>query len=358
MFVPRIPGGGPSLTAISRNMVNPYTAEYNLNLQTELARNYLLEIGYVGTHSFHVAGCTEFNQALLASPTNPVNGETTNSAANVIQRLPYAGISPGSLFCESSFDANYNSLQTSLTKRMSHGLEFLGSYTWSRNFDQTSGSNGSGLYETHLITNDQTNFRQAWGPTDFDRTNRAVLSLVYKTSFARRMSPTMSRIIGDWQVSAVAVAQSGTPITIVDDSAGTVYGNYPFENRAQLAGGIKPTTSGSMYSRVLSTYLNPAAFTSAPEAPNGTGPGDTDFGNSSEGLVRGPSQRNIDMAVERSIPITERYNFRIRGEFFNLTNTTNFNNPNNNVSNGPAFGVITSTATNPRIIQLALKFQF
>ena len=358
MFVPRIPGGGPSLTAISRNMANPYTAEYNLNLQTELARNYLLEIGYVGTHSFHVAGCTQFNQALLASPTNPVNGETTNSAANVIQRLPYAGISPGSLFCESSFDANYNSLQTSLTKRMSHGLEFLGSYTWSRNFDQTSGSNGSGLYETHLITNDQTNFRQAWGPTDFDRTNRAVLSLVYKTSFAHRMTPTMSRIVGDWQVSAVAVAQSGTPITIVDDSAGTVYGNYPFENRAQLAGGIKPTTSGSMYSRVLSTYLNPAAFTSAPEAPNGTGAGDTDFGNSSEGLVRGPSQRNIDMAVERSIPMTERYHLQIRGEFFNLTNSTNFNNPNNNVSNGPAFGVITSTATNPRIIQLALKLQF
>ncbi len=123
---------------------------------------------------------------------------------------------------------------------MSHGFEFLGSYTWSRNFDQTSGSSGSGLYETHLVTNDQTNFRQAWGPTDFDRTNRAVLSLVYKTSFASRMSPMMSRIIGDWQVSAVAVAQSGTPITIVDDSAGSVYGNYPFENRAQLAGGIKP----------------------------------------------------------------------------------------------------------------------
>ncbi len=74
--------------------------------------------------------------------------------------------------------------------------------------------------------------------------------------------------------------------------------------------------------------------------------------------MRGPSQRNIDMALERSIPITERYNFHIRGEFFNLTNSTNFSNPNSNVSNGPAFGVITSTATNPRIIQLALKFQF
>ena len=150
--------------------MNPYTAEYNLNAQIAFARDYLLEVGYVGTRSLHEAGCLEFNQALLASPTNPVNGETTNSAANVIQRVPFAGISPGSLSCESSFNANYNSLQTSLTKRISHGLEFLGSYTWSRNLDQTSGSSGSEVYETHLVTNDQTNFRQAYGPTDFDRT--------------------------------------------------------------------------------------------------------------------------------------------------------------------------------------------
>jgi hypothetical protein len=108
----------------------------------------------------------------------------------------------------------------------------------------------------------------------------------------------------------------------------------------------------------LSTYLNAAAFTSAPEAPNATGPGDTDFGNSGEGLVRGPGQRNIDMAIERTIPITESHHVNIRGEFFNLTNTTNFSNPNSNVSAGPAFGVITSAANNPRIIQLALKYQF
>jgi hypothetical protein len=362
-FVPRIPGGGPSLTAIARNMVNPYTAEYNLNAQIAFAHDYLLEIGYVGTRSLHEAGCVEFNQALLASPAHPVNGETTNSAANVVQRVPFAGISPGSLLCSSIFNANYNSLQTSVTKRLSHGLEFLGSYTWSKNLDQTSGSSGSEVFETHLVTNDQTNFRQAYGLTDFDRTHRAVLSLVYNTSFARHLPGLLSRAVGNWQISTLAVVQSGTPITILDDSAGSVYGNFPFENRAQLAGGIKPTTSGSMYSRVLSTYLNAAAFTSAPEAPNGTGPGDTDFGNSGEGLVRGPGQRNIDMAIERTIPLTETHHVNIRGEFFNLTNTTSFNNPgfnnpNNNISSGPAFGVITSAATNPRIIQLALKYQF
>lgn len=365
MFVPRIPGGGPTLTAVSRSMVDPYTAEYNLNAQIAFAHDYLLEIGYVGTRSLHEAGCVEFNQALLASPANPINGATTNSAANVVQRLPYAGISPGSLLCESSFNANYNSLQASVTKRLSYGLEFLGSYTWARNLDETSGSSGSEVFEEHLVTNDQTNFQQAYGPTDFDRTHRFVLSLVYNTSFARYLPKGLSHVVGDWQISTVAVAQSGTPITILDDNAGAVYGNYPFENRAQLAGGIGPATSGSLHSRVLSTYLNPAAFTSAPEAPFGTGPADTDFGNSSVGLVRGPRQRNIDMALERAFHLSESHSIHIRGEFFNLTNTANFNNPGsqsinptNNLSAGAAFGVITSTSTNPRIIQFALKYQF
>ncbi len=357
MFSPRVPGGGPSVTAISRQMIDPYTQEYNLNTQIALGRDYLLEVGYVGTRSLHVAGCREFNQALLAGPANPINGETTNSAANVIQRLPFDGISPGSLLCESVFNSNYNSLQASVTKRLSHGFEFLGSYTWSRNLDQTSGSSGSEVFETHLLTNDQTNFQQAYGPTDFDRTHRAVLSAVYNTSFARQLTPVLRKAVGDWQVSGVAVVQSGTPITILDDSAGTVYGNYPFENRAQLSG-LKTTTSGSLYSRVRSQYLNPAGFTFAPEAPNGTGPADTDFGNSGVGLVRGPGQFNIDMALERAIPIRESHSFHVRAEFFNLTNTANFSNPNSNVSSGPAFGVITSTATNPRIIQIALKYTF
>ena len=362
-FLPRIRGGGPSLTAISRQMVDPYTAEYNLNAQVAFAHDYLVEIGYVGTRSFHEAGCAEFNQAQLASPANPINGETTNSALNVIQRLPFDGISPGSLLCESSFNATYNSLQTSVTKRLSYGLEFLGSYTWSRNLDQTSGSSGSNVFEEHLVTNDQNNFRQAYGPTDFDRTHRAVLSLVYTTSFARHLSRSWSRAVGNWEISTVAVAQSGTPITILDDNAGSVYGNYPFENRAQLSGTARPTTTGSMFSRVLNGYLNPEAFAPAPEAPNGTGPFDTDFGNSSVGMVRGPMQRNIDLAIERTIPISEGKNLIFRTESFNSTNSANFDNPVSNLTAGPAFGafpfgLITSTSNNPRLIQFALKLQF
>jgi hypothetical protein len=86
------------------------------------------------------------------------------------------------------------------------------------------------------------------------------------------------------------------------------------------------------------------------------------------GLVRGPGQHNLDMAVERLFPVTESSNFRFRTEFFNLTNTPQFANPGNGLGYGDAtslnptpsagFGRITSTLTSPRIIQFALKYEF
>jgi hypothetical protein len=152
---------------------------------------------------------------------------------------------------------------------------------------------------------------------------------------------------------------------VLDSNAGLVYGN--FENRAQSTG-ANPSTSGSLFSRVTNGYLNQSAFTIAPEAPNGSGPGDTDFGDSGVGIVRGPGQHNMDIAVERVFPVTESSSLRFRAELFNLTNTPQFANPNNNLdfttgSAGPAnlnpsFGQIISTAANPRIIQFAAKYVF
>jgi len=359
IFIPRIPGGGPAVVGLSTHMVDPYTEEYNLNAQFAFFQDYLAEVGYVGTRSIHVAGCAEFNQSLLASPTNPVNGETTNSVTNVVQRLPYAGIEPGSFECQSAYSSNYNSLQASVTKRLSHGIQFLGSYTWSKNLDETSGSSGSQVFELWLLTNNQNNPRQSYGLTDFDRKQRAVFSFAYDIPSTRSLGSLIRIVESGWHASGILVAQAGTPITLIDESAGAVYGNFPFENRAQLSG-APITTRGSLYSRVLGQYLDPAGFTSAPEAPNGTSPGDTGFGNSGVGLVRGPGQRNLDLAMERTIPVTEAQRVHFRMEFFNLTNTPNFANPGNGSGLGPTgpFGKIIGKSNNPRIIQVALKYEF
>jgi hypothetical protein len=357
IFPPRIPGGGTTIVGISTHVRDPYTEEYNANLQFGMKWNTLAEVGYVGTLSLHVAGCSEFNQAALASPSNPIQGETTNSVANVIQRVPYAGVAPGSLVCQTAYPANYNSLQASLTKRLSGGLQFLGSYTYSRSLDETSGSSGSQVFELWLLTNDQNSPRGNYGPTDFDRTHRLVFNFTYDIPGIRSGSAFLDQLTSNWHASGILVAQSGTPITVLDLSAGAVYGNYAFENRAQLSG-ERIATMGSLNERVVGHYLNAGAFTDAPMAPNATGPSDTDFGNSGVGIVRGPGQRNLDLAVERGISITEAQSVHFRVEFFNLTNTPNFANPNNMVGTGEAFGKITAKSNNPRIIQLALKYQF
>jgi Carboxypeptidase regulatory-like domain/TonB-dependent Receptor Plug Domain len=356
VFVPRIPGGGPTVTTLAGQITDPYTQEYNLNVQFTIGRNFLAEVGYVGTRSLHEAGCNEFNQSLLASPSNPINGETTNTAANVVARVPFEGIGPSSLICQTSYNANYNGLQASLTKRLSHGLQFLASYTWSKTLDQTSGSDGSQDYELWLLTNDQRNPAQAYGLTDFDRASRAVLSLVYDSPDVRSLPRVPRAMLANWKLSGIAVAQSGSPLTIIDENAGTVYGNYPFENRAERPTS-NPRTHGSLFSRVLNGYIDRNAFPAAPQAPNGLLPTDTDFGNSSVGFLRGPAQHNIDMAIERSIPITESNTVHVRAEFFNLTNTPQFANPDTILSD-PTFGTISSKAANPRIIQFALKYMF
>ena len=355
-FVPRT-ATGPALTitGVDPNIQDPYTQEYNLNLQTGLARDLLFEIGYVGTSSSRIPGGVEFNQALLASPTNPINGVTANTTANIASRLPFAGVSTGSILYETRFHSNFNSLQTSLTKQLSHGLQFLASYTWSRSLDETSGTNGSVSYEEWLLSNNQNNTHGAYGPAYFDRTHRAVLSLVYSTASLGMSNHAVESVLHDWQFSAIALAQSGTPLTILDGNAGAVYGN--FENRAQHPNG-NPLTSGSIEQRVSGTYLNRAAFPSAPVAPFGVAATDTDFGDSSTGFLRGPGQKNIDFALERSFPIVRHVNFLFRSEFFNATNTPNFANPATTVSSTASFGKISATSNNPRIIQFAGKIQF
>jgi hypothetical protein len=181
------------------------------------------------------------------------------------------------------------------------------------------------------------------------------------------MPASARHLLTNWQISGIGVIQSGSPITVTDTNAGSVYGNLPGETRAQITG-ARPSTRGSLFSRVMGQYLDASAFTRAPEAPNGTSLGDQDFGNSGVGIVRGPGQHNIDLALERVFPVTERSSVRFRAEFFNLTNTPQFANPSSSLGYGdptalhpaasPSFGRITGTVSNPRIIQFAVKYLF
>ena len=214
-----------------------------------------------------------------------------------------------------------------------------------------SGSGGLSNFELGFLTNDQTNQKQARGPNDFDRTHRGVLSLVYSIPGYSSGPALLKAATSNWQISTVAVAQSGTPLTAIDSSAGSVYGNLTGFMRAECTG-ANPASSGSLFQRI-NGYFNPDAFTAPPAIGDGTG-----FGSCGVGILRGPNQKNIDFAVERRFSMWESSSLHLRGEFFNAANRPQFGNPVLDHNAGPAFGLITSTVANPRLIQLALRYQF
>lgn len=368
VFTPRTPTSTPFIEATNPNTLDGRTQEYNLNLQYELGHGYLLEVGYVGTQSANRSGQVEFDQALLASPQNLINGETVNSINNVTARLPIQGVSEGSLLTDSVFVANYNALQTSITRRMQHGFELQGSYTWAKNLDEVNGEVGTDVFELQLPTNDQHHLRQSsYGPAGDDRDQRFVANFNWQVPQLPGSWMPVRRALANWEFSGIGVVQSGIPLSVFDGNAGSVYGLLSGEVRAQRTGS-NPMTRGSAFSRMINGYLTPSAFTRAPEAPNGTSLADQDFGNSGVGFLRGPGQHNVDLAVERVFPLTETSSLHFRTEFFNVTNTPQFANPSTflgysdptalNPAASPSFGRITGTVANPRIVQFAAKYEF
>ncbi|HLV94195.1 MAG TPA: TonB-dependent receptor [Candidatus Acidoferrales bacterium] len=350
VFVPRAPDSSIFFPSISRSIRSPYLQEYGLDVQYSPTRDLLWDIGYVGSYGSRLTGCLQFNQAELASPDNPVRGETTNTLENVAQRVPILGVGGGSFQCQTVFHSNYNALQTSVRKRLSHGMNLLASYTYSKSLDVTSGGGNASPFDLSFITNDQTDPNNAYGPSDFDRTHRFVLSFVQRAPDLRTGPRVARQALSGWQFSGILVLQSGLPITPVDSTAGTVFGNSVSEVRANCTG-ADPAGSGSVTSR-LNGYFNPAAFAPPPAIGDGTG-----FGSCGTGIVRGPDQRNLDLGVQRGFRVTERSNIEFRAEFFNLTNTPKFGLPVRDFSS-PSFGVISNSVSNPRIVQLALKFNF
>ena len=351
IYTPRTPDSAIFLAGIPRNVTSPYTQQYDLNLQYEIARDLLWQVGYVGSQARRLTGCVEFNQAVVATAQNPFNGVTTTTNENIAQRVPFEGVASGSYTCGTTFTASYNSLQSSLTQRFNHGLEFQASYTYSKNLDYTSGTGGLDSLELNFLSNDQTNPRQARGLDDLDRTHRFVLSFVYQPPKMQMGPRALQQALSHWQFSGESVLQSGVPITVTDSTAGSVYGNLVGFARGECTG-ANPASSGSVTSR-LGGYFNPAAFTTPPVIGDGTG-----FGNCGVGLLRGPSQLNLDLGIVREFAFAEKTTLQFRTEFFNLTNTPKFALPVSDYSAGPAFGVISSTVSNPRIIQFALKLSF
>jgi Carboxypeptidase regulatory-like domain/TonB dependent receptor len=359
---PSFPAYSPS-SAITVSTVSPdfrpaIIQQFGLNVQYGLSPNLLLEVGYVGTRGTHLMRDRLLNQALDASPGNPVRGQTDNTLANIPLRVPIMGIaSTGLQEVESEGESWYNGLEVSLTKRFSRGLQFLASYTFSKSLD-TDGANINGTGAGNTFTRgNQNSSQQRWGRSSFDRPNRFVFSMVYAlpSAYSNRVERV---VLGGWTLSAVATVQSGDAMTVIYTNSNNVFGIS--QDRAQLSGACTNgqfVMPGSLQSK-LNNYFNTACFTTPPIiGADGIG---TAFGDSATGLVNGPSQANLDLSLTRTIPLRwpqEGSSLQFRAEFFNVFNHPQFADPDNNFSSA-TFGVISSTSVNLRVGQLALKLSF
>ncbi|PWT79370.1 MAG: hypothetical protein C5B44_06955, partial [Acidobacteria bacterium] len=371
-FFPYTPTTAFTVNAVDPN-IRPGTIEqYSLSLQAELARNYLLEVGYVGSRGTDMLRLISVNQAALASPDNPIRGLTTNTVANIPQRVPFQGWTASGLQqVQSKGRTRYDSLETSLTRRFNNGLQFLVSYTWSKTLD-SEGANVDSNASAAAGVGNQVDDRARYGPANFSRPHRFVVSYVYDLPWMKNSEGWKRVLLGNWSISGVTTLQAGHPLTLTGNNANNVFGIT--SDRAQLAPNCTYadlSTSGSVSGRLAGYFnancinrsnLNAALSSSNPAlwpiiGSDGRG---TDFGNSGVGIIRGPDQRNFDIALIKRTATrwpTESANVEFRTEFFNAFNTPQFADPDTTVTNS-TFGRITATSVGPRIIQFSVKLNF
>jgi hypothetical protein len=257
---------------------------------------------------------------------------------------------------ESEGSSWYNGLEASLTKRLSHGLQFLASYTFSKTLDTDGADINSTSTGNGLTLGDQNSPGQRWGRASFDRTHRFVFSTAW--ALPSPAGGARRALLGNWFLAAIGTIQSGSALTIAYTNPTNVFGIS--EDRAQLSGTCSKSqlvTAGSIESK-LNGYFNAACSTSPPViGADGIGTG---FGNTPTGIVDGPGQANLDLALSKAVTLRwpmEKSSLQFRAEFYNALNHPQFSNPDTNFTS-PTFGVITSTASNPRVGQLALRFTF
>jgi outer membrane receptor protein involved in Fe transport len=363
-----------TLLVVARNLHLPYAQDWNLNIQRSLGRDWLLQMGYVGTTGARLPRFIEGNPAVFvpgadttstgcAPPNLPCPISTEN---NVNQRRLYSGCTlanPNNCIYSSVGEiagvanSSYNALETSLRKRFSHGLSFLASYTWSHSIDDVSSFNITGSASQPVagendLAQDPFDLTAERGRSMFDSHHRFVLSYQWSLPFLQHSSNWYGKVLGNWQLNGIFTAMSGGPFTVFDSNDVSLQGQAPeitgfSANRPNLIGN---PNSGP---RTPQEWFNVSAFQQLQPDPLGRF---EVFGNEGRNVVQGPGYVNWDASAFKNIRLTESEELQFRGELFNLLNHTNFRLPVSDIES-PTFGQIQSDV-GPRVIQVALKFLF
>ena len=319
--------------------ITPVSYNWNLIIERQLAGDWILRAGYVGSHASHLLESLELNPSVYKA------GDTRSADARRAFQ-PYGSISQAT----QDVNSGYNSLQLTAQKRLSHSFSVLANYTWSKSIDTLPYAQGiTGVAagsNSPVPWNFPGRHQYDRGPSEFDHTQRFVASYIYELPALKAANKALRLVAGGWQVNGIFTIQTGGPLTILagKDQSQTGIGS----DRANYLGGDVYGGGACGATGTCVNYLVPSAFGL---------PATGTYGNVGKGLLRGPNLMSWDTGLFKEFAVwRERTKLQFRAEFFNTANRVNFNNPNVTQSAG-GFGSITS-AQDPRVGQLALKLLF
>ncbi len=326
-------GGSVAPVSVAQNYKDASVAEWNINIQHQFSNDIGVTLGYLGTKGTHLNIERNYNQL--------VNGARPYPALSASSPIAPGAALTNILVYESDGNSSYNGLFLTATKRMSKGFQLNGTYTWSKSIDENSRN------QQGLVIQDSNNIKGDRGLSDFDARHRFVLNGVYNLPFKG------NRFKEGWEVSGLFQVQSGNPLNIkTSNSAFTGSANLRPNVTGTVITGLAPATNGS--ASTVTWIQNPSVFVN---------PGNA-FGNLGRNVIIGPGFNNTDFSLVKNTKITERLNYQIRAEAFDLFNKVNFANPVTTVGSS-TFGLITGGTRFPagdggtsRQIQLAMKLIF
>ena len=397
-------------------MRSQYSAQYNLTIERELARDLKLQVGYVGsqghrllaTHDLNYGNpqtCLDLNAVLGDGTCGQYFADSTffipgGTVLPVDFHLPYAqnnsvipaGTTVGpngitlvglrrysspqcdpltgigcpadgipvfsSIFAQDTIaNSAYNSLQASLDKRFAHGLQFTTAYTFSKSFDEASSFEG--------ILN-PIDPRRSRSLSNFDARHRIVFSYYWDLPIQHH-SGALGKVINGWSLSGITTFQTGFPIRIQSLADNELMYSFDFElpgqpNQIAPFRTMRPQSNGN-YFFDPNSFTENASDSSQPPCTAGAVSGCYDptlfgsLGNARRTVCCGPHISQTDFAILKTIPLSETRRLDFRAEFFNIFNHTQFFTPDGNTSDGSQFGQVTQ-ARDPRLLQFALKYIF
>jgi outer membrane receptor protein involved in Fe transport len=347
--------GSISVRPVQFNLDNPYVQVWNLNIQRELWFDTVITLGYAGSRGVH----------LLRS--GDVNVPTPQLRADGTIFYPPGQARPNPAFTtielkSSDGDSWYNAMILELRKRWSHGFNFQSSYTLSRNIDTTQASTffSDATNGTTSAFPEPFGLEYNKGLADYHAKHTFVFNFIWEIPFARNMRGVARKLLDGWQMAGIGQMRSGNPLTVFvqrnrsrsqwSPSLGPGIG----QDRASFAPGF---THDTAVTGDPNRYFNPAAFVLQPAGM---------LGNVGRGSLIGPNLRTFDLAMIKNTRLGERTGLQLRIEAFNVFNRTNFGPPlltaftgaTDNEQPVSSFGLIRSTVTSSRQIQLGLRITF